>query len=331
MLLAVGISFEAFAQAKKKSHKGSKKKPATEATTTAPAATPPPAATPEPVVMDPGVPADDTGVATPDLVASSDSFSFDAITLDSVPPSDGYYKATTLRGARPFPMPHDDKNSIKFYKRIWREIKTTDSENKILAVPGETMMALIMDGIKHGKLVAYADESFKKKLTYPKVMAKFRDSVITPIIDSNGEQTGTRTALSEFNPDSVTKFEIKEDIYFDKVRGRVITKIIGLAPVQSKKNSQGAFVGYVHPFYLYFDQCRKLFASKEVVDPQRDLYNISLDDIFIQRSFKSLIVKESNPADLSIKDKYPEEAKQLREAARIEREIARYKRNLWKY
>ena len=162
-------------------------------------------------------------------------------------------------------------------------------------------------------------------------MAKFRDSVITPIIDSNGEQTGTRTALSEFNPDSVTKFEIKEDIYFDKVRGRVITKIIGLAPVQSKKNSQGAFVGYVHPFYLYFDQCRKLFASKEVVDPQRDLYNISLDDIFIQRSFKSLIVKESNPADLSIKDKYPEEAKQLREAARIEREIARYKRNLWKY
>ena len=111
----------------------------------------------------------------------------------------------------------------------------------------------------------------------------------------------------------------------------MITKIIGLAPVQSKKNSQGAFVGYVHPFYLYFDQCRKLFASKEVVDPQRDLYNISLDDIFIQRSFKSLIVKESNPADLSIKDKYPEEAKQLREAARIEREIARYKRNLWKY
>jgi len=91
------------------------------------------------------------------------------------------------------------------------------------------------------------------------------------------------------------------------------------------------YLGDVHPFYLNFDQCRRLFAAREVMDPQRDIYNISFDDVFIQRAFKSMIVKESNPADLRIKDKYPDEALQKKEAARIEREIARYKRNLWKY
>jgi len=329
LVVAIGFTFDSIAQTKKK-HK-SKKKPKTEKTTEAtPEVTTPAPVETTPVVMDP-VPAEDTGVSTPDLVAANDSFNFDNIVLDSTAPIDGFYKASTLKGARPFPFAHEDKNNIKFYKRLWREISTTDSQNKIFAIPGETMMQLIMDGIKKGKLIAYSDEAFKNKLTYSKVIAKFRDSSIVPIIDSTGEQTGTRTVLNEFNPDSVTKYEIKEEIYFDKVRGRVVTQIIGIAPIQRKKNSLGVVIGDVHPFYLYFDQCRKIFASKEVVDPQRDIYNISLDDVFIQRTFKSVIVKESNPADLRIKDKYPDEARQLKESARIEREIQRYKRNLWKY
>jgi len=332
LVVAVGFSFDSLAQTKKKGKGKGKNKTKTEQTTdkAATEAAPPVVETPAPVMAEP-VPVEDTGVATPDLVAASDSFDFSNITVDSVAPIDGFYKATTLKGARPFLFPKEDKNNIKFYKRLWREISTKDSQNKIFAVPGETMMQLIMDALKKGKLVAYADESFKTKLTYSKVLARFRDSTIVPIIDSTGEQTGTRTIPNEFNPDSVTKYEIKEEIYFDKVRGRVVTQIIGLAPIQTKKNSMGVVIGDVHPFYLYFDQCRKIFASKEVVDPQRDIYNISLDDVFIQRTFKSLIVKESNPADLRIKDKYPDEARQLKEAARIEREIARYKRNLWKY
>lgn len=307
---------------KKKKTKGS-------TTTTEPVVeTPPPSESvnQEPVVVE------DEGVSTPDnVIADADTFDFGAITLDTTKPKDGYYRLGQLKGAKPFPFPKEDKNTVKFYKRIWREINTLDSENRIFSMPGETLIAFIMGGIKNGKLIAYDDDGFKKKLTYSKVMAKFRDSSIVTLVDSNGDMSGTKTVLNEFNPDSVTRFEIKEDICFDKVRGRVFTEIICIGPVKSLKTTTGSYIGDSHPFYLNFEQCRKLFAAREVIDPQRDIYNISFDDVFIQRNFKSLIVKESNPADLRIKDKYPDRINQIRESRRIEREIMRYKRNLWKF
>lgn len=267
-----------------------------------------------------------------DLVSSDTGFAND-FTLDSTKPVDGYYKQTNLKGAKPFAFPKENKNNIKFYKRIWREIDLTDSTNKIFAMPGETLMQLIMDAIKYKKLIAYQDETFKKQLTYEKVLKIFTDSQIVGTFDSvSGEQTGTRTVFNEFNADSVTKFEIKEDIYFDKTRGRVITQVIGLSPVRRLKTSAGEVLGEQHPFWLYYPQCRNLFAAREVIDPQRDIYNESYDDMFVQRRFKSRIVKESNPADLRIRDKYPsDEARQKKESERIEREIQNYKRNLWKY
>jgi gliding motility associated protien GldN len=267
-----------------------------------------------------------------DLVSTDTGFQND-FTLDTSRPVDGHYKQTSLKGAKPFAFPKENKNNIKFYKRIWREIDLTDSLNKIFAMPGETLMQLIMDAIKYKKLIAYQDEGFKKQLTYEKVLRIFTDSSIVPIFDSiTGEQTGTRTVFNDFNADSIIKFEIKEDIYFDKTRGRVITQVVGLSPVRRLKSSTGEILGEQHPFWLYYPQCRNLFAAREVIDPQRDIYNESYDDMFVQRRFRSRIVKESNPADLRIKDKYTsDEDRQRKESDRIEREIQNYKKNLWKY
>ncbi|PQJ10170.1 hypothetical protein CJD36_015870 [Flavipsychrobacter stenotrophus] len=327
VLLCVGISSDVMAQKKKKKKPAKTEKTTPGASTTD--ATPPPPAP----VADAGIPPEDTGVATSDaIVAEADSFDFTAIVLDTAKPTDGYLKLSTLRGAKPFPFPKEDKNSVKFYKRIWREITTTDSENRIFSIPNETLIQFIMDGIKAGKLVAYEDENFKKKLSYVKVMGRFRDSsIVTDIDTATGEMKGTHTVANDFNPDSVTKFELKEDIFFDKVRGRVVTEIIGIGPLKKNKTTTGVDIGDTHPFYLNFKQCRALFAAREVVDPQRDIYNISFDDIFIQRAFKSVITKESNPANMRIKDKYPDKERQIKESNRIEREIARYKRNLWKF
>ncbi len=275
-------------------------------------------------------PAEDNPFA--DLVSNDTGFK-DDFSLDTSKPFDGYYKQKNLLGAKPFAFPKENKNNIKFYKRIWREINLTDSVNKIFAMPGETLISLIMDAIKYNKLIAYQDESFKKQLTYAKVVKAFSDSALVPILDSvTGDVLGYRSVFNDFNPDSVTKFEIKEDIYFDKVRGRVITQVIGLSPVIKLKSSTGDYIGDLHPFWLYYPQCRNLFAAREVIDPQRDIYNESYDDMFVQRRFKSRIVKESNPADIRIRDKYPnDEVRQQKESDRIEREIINYKKNLWKY
>ncbi len=311
------------ASKKKKKKKGAAEDAAPTTTTTTPAADP--AAT-EPVVME------DTGVSTPEIIAENiDSFDFKSIVLDTSKPKLGYYKLSYLKGAKPFPFPEQNKNTVKFYRRLWRQISTTDSENAIFAIPGETLIQFIMDGIKNGKIIAYADDGFRKKLSYKQVYGSFRDSAIVNITDSMGQVTGSKTVATEFNPDSVTRFEIVEDMFFDKVRGRMVTEIIAIGPVSKLKTTTGEYISDKHPFYLDFNKCRRLFAAKEVIDPQREIYNISFDDIFLQRAFKSTIIKESNPANMKISDKFPDKERQAKEALRIEHEIMRYKRSLWKY
>ena len=189
-------------------------------------------------------------------------------------------------------------------------------------------MRIILEAIKAQKLIAYADEGFTKTLTYEKVMKKITpDSFQVVLTDPDT----TYKVASSFDPDSVKIFEIKEDIFIDKVRGRMITQIIGLAPVSRLKGSTGEDLGPTHGFYLYFPQCRNVFASKEAYDTQRDMADLSFDDVFIQRNFHSTIFKESNPGDLRIIDKFPgDEKAQKAESERIEREIQNYKNNLWK-
>jgi len=275
----------------------------------------------------------DTSHLSEGLVADTSYLSYTRFTMDSTRPVDGFYKIPMLTGAKPFPLPYENKYDIAFYKRIWRTIDLTDSVNKIFAAPGETLMSIIMDALKAGKIVAYADEGFKSLISYNKVLRALSDSVIVPDLDTlTGDQIGSHSVFVPFNPDSVTKLEIKEDMYLDKVRGRVITQIISLSPIKRVKSSAGDVIGEQHPFYLYYPQCRVVFAGKDVFDTQRDIYNVSYDDLFLSRNFKTLIVKESNPADLRIKDKYPnDEDKQKQEAERIEQEIRDYKKGLWKY
>ena len=337
LLVSVG-SVHALPPKKKKKKPAKTEEAAPEPT---PAPTPEPAAAPAPPppaapVDEPPAPhiitlGDSTKYDLNNLVADSTASFVDAYTIDTVRPNDGFYKTSTLRGAKPFPFPEENVNNIKKYKRLWRIIDITDSANRIFAVPGETLMAAIMDAIKSGRLVAYKDDEFKKQITYEKAIGAFKDSVTINDFDDDGNVKGSHTVMNEFVPDSVTKFEIKEDIYFDKVRGRVVTEIISFAPVKSNKNSQGVFIGYTHPFYLYFKQLRKLLAAREVTDLPRDISNISYDDMFISRNFHSRIIKEASPSGLKIEDKFKTEEEQIKESERIEQEIRNFKKGLFKY
>ena len=278
-------------------------------------------------------PADTTHSITEGLVADTSYLAYNDFPLDTTRPVDGFYKMPLLRGAKPFAFPDANKFNIKFYKRLWRTIDLTDSVNRIFSSPGQTLISIIMDAMKAQKLAAYADEGFTKTLSYEKVLRTLSDSVIIPDLDSlTGDPIGSHSVFVPFNPDSITKLEIKEDIFVDKVRGRLITRIVSIAPIKRVKSSAGDVIGEQHPFYLYYPQCRNVFAAREAFDTQRDIYDMSYDDLFILRNFKTLIVKESNPADLRIKDKYPnDEEKQKQESDRIERELLEYKKNLWKY
>lgn len=243
-------------------------------------------------------------------------------------PVDGFYKYDAFKGAEPVPLPKVNMNSVRFYKRVYRDIDLQDPANAIFIMPGESLIEIILEGMKEGKITAYdaastpenpTGDAFTTPLAYDQAMSKLTDSVLVPFFDNEGNQIGAEMKLNEFNPATVTKFRVKEDIFYDNQRSKIETRIVGLAPLK-RIEVEGELLNEQPVFWLYFPQCREVFVTKEVSDPQRNIFNTSFDDIFIQHSFNSQIVKEANPAD-----------EKAQNPDKIEKQIQDYKKDTWKY
>ena len=253
---------------------------------------------------------------------------------DTIPLTDGYFQVNNLEDAVPFAYPEVNVKNIRFYKRVWRDIDLKDEQNYIYAVPGNSLMEVIMKGLETGKLTPYSpeDDSFKGKLSAKEGMARFADSVLVPIFDDEGNQIDAQMALNEFNPEKVTKFRIKEDIFFDKQRGRLETRIIGVAPLMDITSSSelATSVGSTPAFWLYFPQLRYSLVKVDISDPDKGFYDMTMDDLFVQRKFASRIIRESSPGMLQQANASTTEGSQTENPEHIEEKIESYKKKIWK-
>ncbi|WP_293879892.1 gliding motility protein GldN [Sphingobacterium sp. UBA1498] len=265
-----------------------------------------------------------TGASTP--ITSGE------VIQDTIPLTDGFYQANSMEDAVPFAYPEVNKKNIRFYKRVWRDIDLKDEKNNLLAVPGNSLIEVIMKAIEKGKLSLYSpdDDSFKGRLSAQEGMARFADSVLVPIFDGEGNQIDSKMALNEFDPARVTKFRVKEDIFFDKQRSRLETRIIGVAPLMNITTSAelAESVGATPAFWLYFPQLRYSLIQVDISDPDKGLYDMTMDDFFVQNKFASTIVRESSPGMLqNLKD--TENGSQQLDGKKVEEKLDAYKKRLW--
>jgi len=256
--------------------------------------------------------------------------------LATVPDSDdGYYKSVVFTKAKPFPILEPDPNNIKFYHRYWRDIDLKDPKNQKFNTPGSTLIDALLKGMQDGRIVPYdptAGDEFTAPLTYNQLMGSLRDSVDVPIIDpATGATTGTKRQLNDFSSAKIIGYRIKEDVYLDKRREKVETRIIGIAPLIKKTLSNGDSINVQPVCWLKFKQCRLVFATMDISDPDKNLYDVSMDDMFLQRQFKAKIIEESNPLGRKISEYITDPVERDKESARIEKKLADYKNNLWKY
>lgn len=260
----------------------------------------------------------------------------------SVPDSDdGYLKSEIMTKARPFPIPDPNPNNIKYYHRYWRDIDLKDPRNQKFNAPGSTLIEALLKGIKEGKINAYdatggipenpGGDSFTVPMTYDGLMGRMRDTATIDKLDKDGNKIGSERKLNDFSPDKVVGYRIKEDVYFDKRLSRVQTRIIGIAPLIRVTLTNGDTIGTQPVCWLKYKQCRLVFATMDVSDPDKNLYDVSMDDMFLQRQFNAKIVEESNPLGRRIKDYMKDPADQDKEAQRIEKKLADYKKNIWLY
>lgn len=253
-------------------------------------------------------------------------------------PLDGYYKKSNIQDARVTPYANLRDADVMFSRRIWREMDLREKMNSVYASPKSRLIDVIMDAVMAGELTAYDavatkddpnGDSFATVLKPEQVMSKFADSVLIPDFNANGEQVGSHMAAGEFNPDSVVKFQLKEDWIFDKNRSVFEPRIVGIAPMVKIK-AAGEELSEQPAFWVYFPEARHIFVTKAVTLRNNDATGLSYDDIFMKRLFSSYIVKESNPEDLRIKD-YAQGLDKLYESERIKKELMDYEQDLWSY
>lgn len=187
-------------------------------------------------------------------------------------------------------------------RRVWRQIDVRQKQNQPFIYQGDeysgggAFIEILLDAVKKAKVQAYSplDDAFTTPLdmaAFDKLIGGTEDSVLIedPI---TGEQVWTKTK-TEFDVFSVTKYQLKEDWIFDRNAGRMVVRIIGIAPLRDRLDESGNFRGSLAMFWLYYPELRKLLANYEVYNPQNDLHRISWSDYFDGRYFSSYVIKSS--------------------------------------
>jgi gliding motility associated protien GldN len=252
----------------------------------------------------------------------------DTLVRDTMPAFDENLMANDPSGVRPFPYPKISQANIRLYARVWRVIDLDDTANAILTVPGRSLMETIMTNIKSGKLTPYEKDDFKKRLSAKDGELRFADSVLVPKFDKDGNQISSKMVLNDFNPDKIRKFRIEEDVFFDKQRGKVDTRIIAVAPMLNLSGTENLPANYATApaFWLYFPQLRYALIKVDLSDPDKNIFDITMDDVFMQHKFNAYLVKLFSPGGAQTEQLDPNSP----EAQKIEAKLASLNKNIWR-
>jgi len=253
-------------------------------------------------------------------------------------PLDGYYKKSNILTAKVTPYAPLREADVIFSKRVWEEFDLREKMNNYLGSPKARLIDVLMDAVNAGELTAFDPnpskedpdgDGFAKALKPEEAKGKLSDSSLVTKRDANNNIVSSTMTANDFNPDSIVRFRIKEDYYFDKQRSVYEPRIIGIAPL-FKPKSAGGLVDYIPAFWVYFPDARAILATKEVANRDNDATGLSFDDVFMKRMFASYVVKESNNKDEPIKN-YAQGIDRLYESQRIKKALMDWELDLWQY
>jgi gliding motility associated protien GldN len=232
---------------------------------------------------------------------------------------------------------------ILWKKRIWREIDSREKANVGFryngldgdeSTGGGMFIEILIDGLKRGLFRAYADDRFTTDLSKDQIikMVSGRDDT-TKVYDPTTDTYMPKVSHTDFNPEVFTKFRLKEDWIFDRNEGKMVVRIVGLAPMEDIYGEDGGYRATRAAFWLYYPDLREYLAKFEVFNPKNDIVRYTWEEFFESRVFASRIIKESNPFQTSLDNQgvYPNKFESLYEGQRISENIFNKEHDMWVY
>ncbi|MBW7912760.1 MAG: gliding motility protein GldN [Taibaiella sp.] len=268
--------------------------------------------------------------------------SYDAVDDDWKPSlvRDGVYDRVE-HANRILPWQSVRENDIMWKKRVWREIDIREKQNMAFRYPGDDytgggyFIEIILDAVKKGKIKAYSnvDDRFTNALTKDQILEMMIGQPDTnEVIDPVSGEMKVIITRREFNPDLITKYRIKEDWVFDRNLGRMVVRIVGIAPIKDIiDENTGLFRASQAVFWLYYPEIRPMLAQYEVFNPENDVARMTWDDYFEGRYFSSKIIKTSNPFDLSYSNRRMSPLEALYEGKKAEEMLFNKEHDMWVY
>ena len=248
---------------------------------------------------------------------------------------------------------------VMWSRKIWREIDLRQKINHPFyypenngsveaAVTGDrqSLIDVIYAAINEGSITAYGnavyDDEFRQEMSQDEIkriggaeqrMSKTIDqNLILQGVDIEFAQKDTFINIP-FDRNTVKKWRLKEEWFFDKQRSTMDVRIIGLAPLQENRNESTGKLesGFSPLFWVYFPEARKVLINAEVFNlVKNNAERRTYDDIFWKRMFGSTITKESSVMDRKVNE-YMIGLDALLESQRIKTEIFNIEHDLWEY
>jgi gliding motility associated protien GldN len=256
---------------------------------------------------------------------------------------DGAYVPEHNPTRRMVPYPHLRQADVMWEKRIWEVIDIRQKQNQSLYLPLEEIAnrKSLFDVIRKGilddfSITAYSlgptqeDDEFRWPMNPTEV-----DSVLNPIVLRYKEDldTGEKIPVENKEPytsDDIVAYKIKEVWLFDKQRSERYVRIIGLAPVVLLTNADGEVKGKKDLFWLYFPECRWVFANNEVYNLHNESQRMTFDDLFQKRMFSGYVIKEDNVFNREVAS-YAKGIDALLESEKIKNNLFLMEHDLWHY
>ncbi len=256
---------------------------------------------------------------------------------------DGAYIKEHTTTRRALPYVHVREADVFCVKRVWRMLDLKEKMNLPLFYPIEasagrrSLWAVLRDALEQGYVTAYdagvllQDDDLRRPLRADQVDSILNpvQTIWTPSLDDPSVQTPV-VVPDPVTSAMITRYQLKEDHVFDKQRGSLDVRIIGLAPMREVRGDDGALRGYAPLFWLYFPELRYVLANAEAFNTSNDGERRSLDHVFQERRFSSWVVKESNVHDRRISD-HAAGLDALSESERVKDGLFNREHDLWNH
>jgi gliding motility associated protien GldN len=259
--------------------------------------------------------------------------------------SDGAVEENLVKERTPLAYENIREDDAVYMVRVWRIIDAREKMNLSFRYAAEgdngnqRFISILLRAIKDDSITAFSsnDDRFTTPITVDEVMNAFGGGNDTSkIIDADGNVSGYQVRPKAVDPDSIYKFEVKEDWIFDKATSRLYVRIIGIAPVIPYKLSTGDIVpNSDRPvWWVYYPDLRPILSKYDVYNPKNAASQMTWEELFESRMFSSYIIKSTidNPHDLPLSAIYKDNTLfQLLQGDKIKDKIFNYEQSLWSY